>query len=232
MFSSRSITIGMAMTAACLAFTACSSDNGTGTSDKATVRFVNATTGGTGSLGLTTNSGAQGSAVAYQNYGGCQTITPGSTNFSVASAGSSTVAGSLPNQTLTAGSRYTLLASGSAASPTLTLMNDTYTTPASGRARLRVFNATASLPFDVYVGTPGASLGTANASNVAVNSSPSFLDVPSGATAVNVTGVGTQTILGTSSSYTLGSGSVNTLVVTPSATLGGMYTSFIVPECQ
>jgi len=223
----------MVLAASCVLFTACSSDYGIGTSNRATVRFANAATGGTGSLGLSVDGGAQGSAVAYQNSGSCLHITPGSTDFSVAAAGSSTAVAQLSSQNLTAGTHYTLVASGSATSPTLTLLTNTYTTPASGRARLRLFNAVGlANVFDVYVGAPGAALGTANQTNVGYQTSQSYLDIPAGSsTQVSLTAPGLQTIVGTSATFTPSSGAVTTMVATPATTGGGLYTSFFVPDC-
>lgn len=230
MFVQRS-AIAMALAASCTLFAGCSSDSILNT-DKASVRLANAMTGGSGSLGLGVNGGVQGAPVAYQSYGSCQKLSPNVTTFTVGAAGTSTALVSSSATTLSEGTRYTVLASGSATTPNLTVLTDDYTTPSSGRARLRVVNAVGvGALFDTYVGAPSAALGTASQTSVAFNSSPAFLDVPSGATEVNVTVPGTQTVLGTSAAFTLNSGDIRTLVITPSATVGGTYSSFLVPEC-
>jgi hypothetical protein len=87
-------------------------------------------------------------------------------------------------------------------------------------------------PFDVYVGSPGAPLGTSPQTNTGFNTSYNYLDVPDGATEVNFTAVGTQTVLGTSDTFTLNGSTAQTIYVTPPTTVGGDYTSFRVPSCQ
>jgi hypothetical protein len=224
----------MAVAASCLLFAACDDDDDDGTNppNQSTIRFANAMTGGTGTLALTAGSNAQGGAVNYQTASSCQNLTTGNTSFSISTPGSGTPLVSIPAQNLTAGSRHTIIALGSATAPTALFLTDNFTTPATGRAQLRIINATTVLtPFDVYVTTPGDPLGTANATNVPFNTSQAFLDVPAGLTQVRVTTPGTQTVLGTSADFTLNSGEVRTLVFTPPTTVGGAFTSFFVPQC-
>ncbi len=234
MLVQRPIRIFMALIASCLIFNACDDDDddGTGPSNQASVRFVNATTGGTGSLAFTIGNNAPGSPIDYQRFGTCQELAPGNTSFSIAQPGSATPLITIPVQDLSAGSNYTIITTGSVATPNFLFLKDTYTTPPSGRARLRVINATAvTSPFDVYVSQPGVPLGTANLSAVGFNTPRDFLDVPSGATQVRVTIPLSQTILGTSANFTLNSGEIRTLVFTPTATVGGTFSSFLTTQC-
>jgi len=233
-FLHRHATLTMAVAASCVALAGCdNTDNGTGFSDQATVRFVNALSGTTsGSLGLTANGSAQGSGVAYQSYGACQHLTPASTTFAFGE--SSTALATIPAQTLEAGTRYTVVATGTATTPTYLFLNDTYTTPAAGRARLRIINAADATPLDVYVSAPGASLGTANLTSVPFDNSDAtaaFIDVPDGSTQVRVTEHGSLVVLGSTSAFTLNSGDVATVVVMPATTLGGDFNLVLVPEC-
>ncbi|HXC25611.1 MAG TPA: DUF4397 domain-containing protein [Gemmatimonadaceae bacterium] len=233
MFFQSPNTIFLGLTASCLILNACSTDSVTGgNSNQASVRYANTMAGGTGSLVFLENANSTGLTVPYQTVGACQNLSPASTDFSVEQSGTSTVLASLSGETLTAGSRYTVLATGTTTAPNLIFLTDTYTTPASGRGRLRVINAVGvGISFDVYIGTPGSALGTANQTNVGFNTSQAFLDIPAGLTVVQVTTPGTQTVLGTSGNFTVNSGDVTTLVVGPATTVGGAFTSFFVPEC-
>lgn len=233
MLVQRPIRIVAALIISCLIFNACDDDDDdNGPSNQATVRFVNATTGGTGSLSLAIGNNAPGSGIGYQSFGTCQELLPGNTSFSIAQPGSATPLITIPVQDLAAGTKYTIISTGSVATPTFLFLTDTYTTPPVGRARLRIINATAvTSPFDVYVSQPGVPLGTVNLPNVGFNTSRDFLDVPSGATQVRVTVPGTQTILGTSANFTLNSGNIRTLVFTPTATVGGTFSSFLTTQC-
>jgi len=213
-----------------LTTTACSDDNNGTAPNTAQVRFVNAQTGGTGSLALNTN-GTAGSAVAYQAGGSCQTVTAGNTSLSFAASNGTGATTTIPAQTFSAGGRYTVVATGSAAAPQYLVLNDaTTSTAASGRAWLRVVNTVGATPFDVYIGAPGAALGTSVQNSTTFNTSYPYLNVPAGSTQVNVTGAGVQTILGTSSTLSLASGTPQTVFFTPAAGLG-TYTSFAVPSC-
>jgi hypothetical protein len=233
MFFNRHFTFSVAALACCCLLSACNDEENptTPSSNQASVRFVNALEGTTQPLVLTTN-GTAGSAVSYQNFGGCQTIPAGTENFSFALNGSSTPLVTIPAQTFTGGGRYTVVATGNPTLPTFLVMNDAYTAPASGRGWLRVVNAVGPTnPFDVYVGTPSAPLGTVNQTNTAYNVTQSYLNVPTGATQVQVTDVGTQTVTGATSSFTVTGGTPQTVFVTPATTAGGAYTTFVVPTC-
>jgi hypothetical protein len=215
----------------CLVLSGCSTDSVTGGGSKSTVRFANAMTGGSGSLVFNVNGSTSGQTVTYQQFGNCQQLNAASTDFSVMLLGGSGALATLSGETLTDGSKYTLLATGSTSIPTLIFLTDTYTTPATGRGRLRVVNAVdAGTSFDVYIGAPGP-LGTVGPLDVGFNTSPAFVDVPEGLTQVRVTIPGTQTVIGTSVNFTVNSGDVTTLVFAPATTVGGALTSFFVPEC-
>src|SRR4051812_48994544 len=91
------------------------------------VRFFNATTGMSGSGGFTTNGQfVPGSALAFgQSTQTCALVDPGATSlgFGTANAGGTALTGNalamLNNQTVAAGGNYTMVATGSAASPQL-----------------------------------------------------------------------------------------------------------------
>jgi hypothetical protein len=188
--------------------------------------------GGTGSLVFTVNDSTVGQTVTFPGASSCQKTPAAATDFAVEQSGSSTALATLSGETLTAGSHYTVLATGTTTTPYLIFLTDTYTTPATGRGQLRVINAVGTgSPFDVYVGASGAALGTANQSNVSFNTSQAFLDVPAGSTEVQVTAPGTQTVLGTST-FTVNSGDVLTVVFAPPLTVGGGFPALVVTECN
>lgn len=231
MFLNKTNTILLGLTGSCLILGGCSTDKVTGRSGTAAVRYVNALTGGTGSLVFDVNESTTGQTVAYQSSAGCQSLNSASTDFSVTQSGSSTVLASVLGQTLTSGGHYTLIASGTSVTPSLVFLNDSYTTPATGRARIRVLNAVGSATtFDVYINAQGAALGTPVASSVGFNTSQGFIDEPAGSTQITVTPHGTQTVLG-SVTLNVNSGDITTVVFTPATTLGGAFTSFAVQEC-
>jgi hypothetical protein len=111
------------------------------------------------------------------------------------------------------------------------VLDDATTAAASGRAWLRIINSVGvGLPFDAYVGAPGAALGTVAQASTAFSAPYNFINVPAGATQVNATTVGTQTVLGTTGTVTLVGGTPETVIFTPATGVTG-YTSFAVPSC-
>src|ERR1044071_10521 len=107
----------------------------TGVSTTASVRYFNATTGMTSSGAFTTNGQfVTGSALAFgQATSTCAPVDPGTTSFGfgAANAGGTGVSGSalatLNNQTVTPAGNYTMVATGSAASPQLYLVDNSFT---------------------------------------------------------------------------------------------------------
>lgn len=200
----------------------------------ATVRFVNATSGGASfdllSGGtLTTN----GRALAYQGASSCLSVPAATPNLTLELTGTTdSLAGFAP--TFQAGGRYTILAVGTQAnSPQFITLTDSYTTPASGRVRLRIVNATTALQgasLDVYVGTD-STLGTPVATTLAAGSATAFFDLPNGTTRVRLTSAGTQTVVLDTGTLSLASGAVQSIVVTDPAAGGSALRSFVATSC-
>jgi hypothetical protein len=232
MFLQRSSTVLLGLTASCLVLGGCNASTAAGPS-KAVLHFVNLMTGGSGSLVFNINGSTTGTTVTFPGSSSCQKTPAAATDFAVEPSGSSTALATLSGETLTVGGVYTVFATGSTTTPFLIFLTNTYITPATGHAQIRVINAVGTgSPFDVYIGASGAALGTVNQSNVTFNStSQPFVDVPAGATEVRVTTPGTQTVLGTST-FTLTSGEILTVAFAPPLTVGGGFPAALVAECQ
>jgi hypothetical protein len=134
------------------------------------VRFFNATTGNTGNGGFTTNGQfATGSAIAFgQSTSTCSKVDAGATTFGfgAANTGGTALTGStlatLANQTITTGGNYIVVATGPATSPTLFMLDNSYTgvTLATNQAAFRFVNlveapATDTNNFAVFSGVFG-----------------------------------------------------------------------------
>ena len=106
----------------------------TDVSTTANMRYFNATTGMTGSGAFTTNGQfVTGSALAFgQSTQTCAPVDPGATSFAFGTTNASGTAltgnalATLNNQTVAAGGNYTMVATGSAASPQLYLLDNSF----------------------------------------------------------------------------------------------------------
>lgn len=219
--------------AACLALAACN-DSTTGPGN-ATVRFVNAIPDG-GAVSFAAQGQTPGTGIAFSAYSACQSIAPGSTTFTVSQSGSGTALVSIPAQQLVGGRDYTIVAVGTAASPSYVVLTDTFTTPAVNRALLRVLNAipTTTAGVDIFVAAPATPLGTANQTLVYYRNVEPFLNVPAGTAADQVwlTTAGTQTVIATSGALSLANGEAANLIFTGPQSGTSTNVSFLVPTCQ
>ena len=130
---------------AILVVVACDDNNGgvlIPVQNQATVRFVNAIPG-TSNLGFTFNGVSQGGTLAFQGSTQCLRLNTSASSFAFNTSGTTGVNRTF-TQTLVAGSRYTILAAGTASNPSVIALTDESVTAASGRARVRVINATSS----------------------------------------------------------------------------------------
>ena len=214
-----------------LSAAACGGDSdSTSPAATARVRFFNATTGMTGSGGFTTNGQfASGSALGFgQSTQTCATVTAGSTSFAfgAANTGDTGLSGnalaSLNNQSITAGGNYTVVATGSATSPTLFLLDNTITgSLGTNQAAVRFVNLAPGTvnPFTVFAGVVGAG-GTLMAANIAVGSATTFSTMASGSNAFTILNGHDIVISGSPATLTLSAGSVNTVAIVPNP-LGG-----------
>ena len=210
---------------------ACGGDDGpTALGATARVRFFNATTGMTGRGGFTTNGQfAAGSALAFgQSTATCATVNTGSITFGfgVANAGgtglSGTALATLNNQSITAGGDYTVVATGSASTPTLFLLDNRISgSLGADQSAVRFVNLApgTEAPFTVFTGVIGAG-GTLTASNIVVGSPTTFNTMTSGSNAFTILNGHDIVISGNAATLDLQGGSVNTVAIVPNTSDG------------
>jgi len=223
-----------------VAVAACSDDdNGTptGTSTaNTTVRFVNATTGGT-ALDFAQNGtvGTGNGNVAFGSSSSCMRVNNSNPQLAVRTAGSTTSLTGF-NPAFAANGTYTVLVTGTTAAPVYTTLDDAFTTPGAGNAAVRIINATSSATsgagsWDIYV-NPTATLGTATASAVGRNSASSYLTVPAGQTnTIRLTNAGATTTLQNITVPSITAGNVTTVVVTDAAVGSTTLQTFPLVAC-
>ena len=206
------------------------------------VRFFNATTGMTGSGGFTMNGQfATGSALAFgQATQTCATVNARSTSFGfgAANTGGTGLTGNalatLNNRILTDGGKYTVVATGSATSPTLYVLEDDFSgSLGATQAAVRFVNlaggtGTPANTFNTYLGTYGGIHAELLGTNIAVGSPTTFRSVTSGPNVFSV--LQGDNVVITGSTATLQAGSVNTLAIVPK-TSGG-YELINIPRCS
>ena len=225
---------------AVLSAAACGGDSDpTSPGPTARVRFFNATTGMTGSGGFTTNGQfATGSALAFgQSTQTCATVSAGSTSFGfgATNTGGTGLSGNalatLNSQSITPGGNYTVVATGSAPSPTLFLLDNTISgSLGTNQAAVRFVNlapGTAN-PFTVFNGVLGAG-GTMIATDIAVGSPTTFNTMASGSNAFTILNGHDIVVSGNAATLNLQGGSVNTLAIVPN-TSGG-FQLINLPRC-
>jgi hypothetical protein len=221
----------MPVLVAALLAAACGGDDGpTEVDNRASIRFVNATTG-SGSGGFTANGqfvtgSAVGTGQATQT---CSKVDPGTLifGFGAANSGGTGLSGnpvvSSNNETIAAGGKYTVVATGSAANPSLFVFGNTLSSElTANQAGLRFANFAANTGTAVYnyVFYRGAIAGGASplALNVPFGGISTFSIVPSGSTSFSVLQVpGHNIIFDGTISATLAGGSVNTMALVRNA---------------
>jgi len=204
--------------------------------DNTTVRFVNALSGGT-NLDIAENGtvGAGNSNIPYGSASACTRVNDANPQLAVRTASSTT---SLPGFTpsFAAGGTYTVLVTGTAASPVFTTLNDQFTAPSAGNAAVRVINATTSATtgagnWDIYV-NPGTPLGTPAATALGRNNASQYLTVLAGqVTTIRLTNAGSTTTLQNISVPILSSGTVTSIVVGDAAVGSTQLQVFALPAC-
>ena len=224
---SRRITSAILALASVAVIAGCSDDDddpiGTG-NDNTTVRFFNATSGGL-NLDIAENGtvGTGNSNIAFGQTSSCTRVNNSNPQLVVRTANSTTsLSGFSP--AFAANGTYTVLVTGTQASPLFTTFNDQFTTPTTGNAAVRIINATSNATagagnWDIYV-NPGAQLGTPADAGVGRTTASDFLTVPAGqANTIRLTNQGqtTPAVLNISVP-SLASGTTTTIVVTDAAT--------------
>jgi hypothetical protein len=239
---SRRITAAILALASAAVSAACTENGddpigtiGTG-NDNTTVRFINATTGGT-NLDIAENGtvGTGNSNIAFGAASSCTRVNNANPQLAVRTANSTT---SLPGfaPSFTEGKTYTILVSGTTAAPVFTTLDDTFIAPTTGNAGVRIINATsAATPgagnWDVYV-NPTTSLGTPAATTLGRNSASAYLTVPAGqANTIRLTNAGSTTTLQNISVASITSGTVQTIIVGDAAPGSTALRTFTLAPC-
>jgi hypothetical protein len=231
----------MPVLAAVLCTAACGGDGPTASGPSARVRFFNATTGMTGSGAFTANGQfVSGSALAFgQATQSCPTVAAGSTSFGFGAAStggtglSGNALGMLNDQRITDGGSFTMVVTGSATSPQLYLLDNSFPgTLASNQAAVRFVNlAPGPNPIpNVFVvfanGLPPQ--GSLIASNVFVGTPTAFRTVTSGANAIMAM-VGHDLSTRTDATLNLQAGTVNTIAIVSRPSGGFQFIN--IPRC-
>ena len=235
---SRRITTAILALASAAFIAACSDDDDDPIgvdNDNTTVRFINATTGGT-NLDIAEDGtvGTGNSNLAYGSASSCVRVNNANPQLAVRTANSTTsLAGFSPS--FTAGKTYTVLVTGTTAAPVFTTLDDAFTAPATGAA-VRIINATSSATtgtgnWDIYV-NPGTNLGTPNAQAIGRNSASAYLPVPAGqANTIRLTNAGSTTTLQNISVQSLTAGTGQTIVVGDAASGSTALRTFPLAAC-
>jgi Domain of unknown function (DUF4397) len=150
---------------------------------------------------------AYGSASAYSN------VAAGQHSIVIEPSGTTASLVTQPIN-LVASTQYTALASGQNL-PSLTMLADNLTAPASGNFKFRVINASESVGFiDVYVTAPNTDLASATpgVSNLSFNSSSTYLSLAAGSYEIRVTPSGSKAVIFDSGTASFASGQIRTAV--------------------
>jgi len=225
-------SLALVLLASSVALAACEDDDptGPGSSNNATVRFINATStsldigqGGT----VATGNGA----LAYGTFSNCLTVDATNANVAVRQTGTSTaLTGFTP--AFQPGGNYTVIVyPGAGGTTQFTTVANAFT-PAAGQGGLRVFNAAGTgTNYDIYVGAPGAALGSPAANNISYGSGSSYFNVATNAAQqVRLTNAGSQTVVLDVGNRSFAAGQNATLVIAPPAT-GAVPRAFYVNGC-
>ena len=235
----RKITSAVLALIGAVTLAACSDDDddplGTG-GDDTTVRFFNATSGGLNvDIAEDGTVGTGNSNIAFGAASSCTRVDASNPQLAVRTANSTT---SLPGfaPAFAGGETYTVLVTGTAATPIFTTLNDEFTAPGTGNAAVRIINATTSATagsgsYDIYV-NPTATLGTPNATAIGRTNQSSYLVVPAGqANTLRITPTGQTTTVQNIAVPSLTAGTVTTIVVADAATGSTALRTFTLPAC-
>jgi hypothetical protein len=232
----------MPVLAAALFAAACGGDGDGGptTADtRPVVRFVNATTGMSGSGGFTVNGQfVAGSALASgQVAPTCSRLDAGKTFFAfgAVNAGGTALSGNplaaLNDETIQAGGDYTVVAAGPAASPALLLLVNSFSgSLGTNQAAVRFVSLapTTGVNYVFYSGEIGRT--SPLALNMPFGIQSAYAVVPSGANTFSALRTPGNVTVDPGSAITLQPGSVNTIALVPNAS-GGLQLINL-PRCS
>jgi hypothetical protein len=205
-------TIALALLAA-IALGACDDSDTTAPVSTAQVRVVHASPDAP-NVDVLVDGAAVLTNVPFKGSSSYLDVPAGSRNLRVRAAGTSTV---VIDQTaaVTAGKRYTVLATGRVASIAPLVLEDDLAGPGPGNVKLRLVHASpAAGNVDIYVTAPGASIATATptVANVPFRGASNYLEVAAGTYRVRITPAGSKTVALDVNDVALTAGQVRTAV--------------------
>ena len=217
------------------------SDDPTVVVPTARVRFFNATTDMGSNGGFTTNQQfAAGSTLPF-GQSTCSSVNAGPTSFGFGPAGTTGLTGSalatLNSQTVVEGGNYIVVAAGSATSPQMFLIDNSFSgTLGTNQAAVRFVNLAPATPenpknFVVYLSALGPNVSP-DAINIAVGEPTTFKAVSSGSNEFTVLKTPGHVIevSGSEATFNLQAGSVNTLAIVPNSS--GGHQLIHLPRCS
>ena len=223
-----------ALVLAALVFTAAcdddDDDDGTGPTGQAQVRVVNATPDNA-TVSVLNGNTTLANSLAFGTNAACVTVPAGSQTLTFRS-GTTTLATTTATN-FANGGRYTVVLSGSGATPTATVYTDTYTAPTAGNNVLRFINTT-STAGDVYLTTAeGEVTGTATVPNLGANAEANYASYPATDVRARLFDAGTTTTARgdvTIPALTNGAANAGTVIfTTPTETVTS--SGFVVQPC-
>jgi hypothetical protein len=157
--------------------------------------------------------------VPFEAVSGYLSVPAGSHNVKVNATGTSTTVIDA-DVSLTAGTNYTVMATGLLASIEPLVLTDDLANPAAGNAKVRLVHAAPSAPtVDIYVTAPGADISmlAPTLSDVPFRGYSDYLEVPAGDYQVRVAVAGTKTVALDSGTLSLAAGEIRTGVALDAA---------------
>jgi hypothetical protein len=224
-------SLALALLASSVSIAACDDDvTGPSSSSKATVRFINATSTSL-DVGQDGTVATGNGALAYGTFSNCLTVDPSDANVGVRQTGTSTALAGFTPAFQPGGNYSVVVYPGAGGTTQFTTVANAFT-PAAGQGGLRVFNAAgAGTNYDIYVGTPGAALGSPAANNIGYGGGSSYFNVAtSAAQQVRITNAGSQTVVLDAGNRSFAVGQNATLVIAPPTT-GSTPRAFYVNGC-
>ena len=229
--------------AALLFASACGGEDGPTTVDtRVSVRFVNMTSGMSGSGGFTANGQfVAGSALASgQVAQTCSKLDGGQTSFGfgAVNTGGTGLSGNelttLVNETISAGGDYTVVAAGPATSATLHLLSNGFSgSLGTNQVAVRFMNlapttGTTVFNYVFYLGEIGKTAPLAT--NIPFGIASAYTVVPSGTSTFSALQIPGATTAVPGSTFTLQGGSVNTIALVRNAS--GDFQLINLPRCS